>query len=191
MQVETAAGTLLESPYGIHSLIVYSDLVTLQEFVSFYTKKSIEEKEEVVCLATFYETIESVKKTLAEEGHMPLDVQKYEKEQKSLIIVDSLKKYLDSKANRIFDVKSAVNANHILVDYAKSLNKKGVSILGDMGAFLFMNQIQNLVDYELALPDEFDVNLKGVCLYHYRDFDRLPENQKKKIIKKHRIAIKI
>ena len=68
MQVETAAGTLLESPYGIHSLIVYSDLVTLQEFVSFYTKKSIEEKEEVVCLATFYETIESVKKTLAEKG---------------------------------------------------------------------------------------------------------------------------
>jgi hypothetical protein len=93
---------------------------------------------------------------------------------------------------RIFDVKSAVKANNDLLEYATSLNKKGISILGDMGAFLFTNQTQNLVDYELALPSaEFDVNLKDVCLYHHKDFERLSVNQKQKIIKQHKITIKI
>ena len=122
---------------------------------------------------------------------MSINVPKYEREEKSLIIVDSLEKYLGNKVKRIFDVKSAIKTNHVLLEYATSLNKKGISILGDMGAFLFTNQTQNLVDYELALPAEFDVNLKGVCLYHNKDFERLSVNQKKKIIKQHKIAIRI
>lgn len=191
MHLEAAADALLDSPYGIHSLIVYSDLLTLREFLSFYTKKCIEEKEELVFLAPFYETVDSIRNSLADEGYMVVDVPKYEKDEKSLIIVDSLEKYSDNKDKRIFDIQSAVKANHVLVEYAKSLNKKGVSILGDMGAFIFMNQMQNLVDYELALPLEFDVNLKGVCLYHHKDFDMLAVDQKKKIIKQHKIAIKI
>ena len=58
LNVEAAGEARLESPYGIHSLIIYSDMVTLREFLSFYTKKGIDEKDEVVCLATFYETVE-------------------------------------------------------------------------------------------------------------------------------------
>jgi hypothetical protein len=44
LNIEAAGEALLESPYGIHSLIVYSDMVMLREFLSFCTKKSIEEK---------------------------------------------------------------------------------------------------------------------------------------------------
>ena len=183
MNVETAADTLIESPYGIHALIIYSDMVTLREFLSFYTKKGIEEKEEIVCLAPFYDTVDLVRKTLS-EGHMSIDVLKYEKEWESLIIIDSLEKYLD-KGKKIFDVGAAVKANEVLVKCANLLNKKGISILEDMGPFLFMDKVQSLVDYELALPTEFNVNLKGVCLDHHRDFNRLSAIQKKKIIKQH------
>lgn len=42
--VEEATETLLESPYGVHALIIYPDMMTLREFWSFYAKKSIEEK---------------------------------------------------------------------------------------------------------------------------------------------------
>ena len=30
--VEEAVNTLLESPYGMHALVIYSDLITLREF---------------------------------------------------------------------------------------------------------------------------------------------------------------
>lgn len=36
MGVEEAVNMLLESSYRIHSLVVYSDMITLREFCSFY-----------------------------------------------------------------------------------------------------------------------------------------------------------
>lgn len=191
MHVEEATDALIVSPYGIHALVIYSDMITLREFCSFYAKKSIEEKNELVYLAPFYETVDSVRKALS-EGDMSIDVYKYEKEEKSLIIADSLENYYD-KVTKIFDIESILNANHKLVEYAKSLNKNGLSYLGDMGAFLFKNQIQSLIDYEFSLPTEFDtnLNLKGICLYHIQDFDRLTYDQKQEIIKHHKIAVKI
>jgi len=77
MHVEDATNTVIESPYGLHALIIYSDSLTLREFWSFYAKKSIEDKNEFVYLAPFYDTTESVRKTLS-EGHMSIDIQKYE-----------------------------------------------------------------------------------------------------------------
>jgi hypothetical protein len=189
LHVETAANTMLESPYGVHAVIIYSDITTLKDFWSLYTKKSIEETTELVCLAPFYETVDSVRKTLS-EGHMSIDVKKYEKEVKSLIIVDALEKYRDKSANA-FDVKSLLKANHDLVEYADALKKNRVSILGEMGVFFFKNQIQSLIDYEFSLPTEFESNLKGVCLYHQKDFDKLSTDQKTKLINHHKIAIKI
>ena len=191
MHVEEATDALIVSPYGIHALVIYSDMITLREFCSFYAKKSIEEKNELLYLAPFYQTVGSKRQSLS-EGHRSIDVQKYEKEEKSLIIADSLENYYDQVA-KIFDIESILNANHKLVEYAKSLNKNGLSYLGDMGAFLFKNQIQSLMDYEFSLPTEFDtnLNLKGICLYHIQDFDRLTSDQKQEIIKHHKIAVKI
>ncbi|HET6590024.1 MAG TPA: MEDS domain-containing protein [Candidatus Nitrosocosmicus sp.] len=187
--IEKATQTLLESHYGIHALVVYSDMITLREFCSSYAKKSIQEKDELLFLAPFYQTADSLRETLS-QGHKSIDVNRYEKEEKSLIIVDSLENYYD-KATDTFDTQSILKANQKLVDYAKSLKKKGLSFLGDSGAFLFKNQLQSLVDYESSLPIEFDTNLKGICLYHQKDFDRLSMDQKEEIIKHHKLTIKI
>ena len=189
LHVETAANTMLESPYGVHAVILYSDRATLREFWSLYTKKSIEERTELVCLAPFYETVDAVRNTLS-EGQISMDVNKFEKEEKSLIIMDALEKYRNKYAN-VFDVNSLLKANNDLVEYADALKKKKVSILGEMGVFFFKNQIQSLIDYEFSLPTEFDTNLKGICLYHQKDFDRLSTNQKEELIDHHKIAIKI
>ena len=189
LHVETGANTMLESPYGVHAVILYSDRATLREFWSLYTKKSIEERTELVCLAPFYETVDAVRNTLS-EGQISMDVNKFEKEEKSLIIMDALEKYRNKYAN-VFDVNSLLKANNDLVEYADALKKKKVSILGEMGVFFFKNQIQSLIDYEFSLPTEFDTNLKGICLYHQKDFDRLSTNQKEELINHHKIAIKI
>ena len=187
--VEQATDTLLESPYGIHALVIYSDMIKLREFWTFYANRSIEEKNELLFMAPFYQTVDFVRETLS-EGRKSIDVKRCEEEEKSLIIRDSLENY-HGKIGDAFDVKSILKANQGLIEDANALNKKGLSFLGDMGAFLFKNQMQSLFDYESSLPIEFDANLKGICLYHQKDFDRLSVNQKEEIIKCHKLAIKI
>ena len=77
------------------------------------------------------------------------------------------------------------------VNYAKELDKKGVYILGDAGAFLFKHKLQSLLDYESYLPLKFDINLKGICMYHQNDFNRDIQDLQQKIIDSHSMTIVI
>ena len=183
--MEAAVNKLSNVEYGIHYLVIYPDLTTLREFYSYYIQKNIEEKNELVQIAPFYETENSVRQTLS-EGHRSLDVERLENE-KALVIVDSHKKYLNNK-----DIKSDYDANKRLVEYAKTIRKKGVSVLGDMGAFTFENRIQDLIEYEESLPKKFDnIDFKGICLYHKNDFYNLTKEQKQKLAKHHGMAMEI
>ena len=96
-------------------------------------------------MAPFYETEDSVRKSLS-EGHISIDIEKWEKDEKSLIIVDSLKKYIGNVSP-----DSDYNSNKNLVDYAKTKGKSGVSIIADKGTFPFKHRIEELVNYELSL----------------------------------------
>ncbi len=185
MHAANASRTLSESDYGIHALVVYDDLVILREFYSQYVKKGIEERNEVIQLAPFYETEDSVRKTLS-EGHIAIDIEKWEKAEKSLIIVDSLKKYIGNVSP-----DSDYNYNKNLVEYAKSKGKSGVSIIADKGTFPFKHRIDDLVNFELSLPSKYDIDLKRICVYHKKDLNRLSEEQKQKLLNHHMIAIKI
>ncbi|MGN6346166.1 MAG: hypothetical protein ACTHKF_09375 [Candidatus Nitrosocosmicus sp.] len=167
-------------------MVIYPDLITLRGFYSYYIQKNIKEKNQIVQIASFYETDESVRQTLS-LGHRAIkDIENLEKE-KGLIIVDSLEKYLKNE-----DVESIYESNIELVELAKSSNKVGISILGDLGAFIFENKIKELVDYELFLPTEYkNINLKGICLYHEDDFKRLTEEQRQKLVDHHGKSIEI
>jgi hypothetical protein len=155
----------------------------LREFYSYYIQKSIEEKKEVVQIAPFYETENSVKQTLS-EGHIALkDIEKLESE-KSLIIVDSLKNYTKSEQK-----ESDRSFKERMVSHAKKIGKKGFSILEDMGAFYFNGRIQDLLEYELSLPRKYDIDLKGFCLYHKDDFNRLTQKHRQKLASHHEKTI--
>ena len=184
-QLENASNIISESDYGTHTLIVYQNLDLLREFYSHYVKKRIEEKNEVIQLASFYETEDSVRKSLS-EGEISIDIEKWEKEEKSLIIIDSLKKYSDYDSP-----ESDNNFNKNLVESAKMMGKAGVSILTDTGAFSYKHREEDLVNYELALPSQYDIDLKRVCLYHQKDFNKLSEDQKQKLLNHHEFSIKI
>jgi hypothetical protein len=183
MNAANASNTISESDYGIHTLVVYEDLTILREFYSQYVKKGIEERNEVIQLAPFYE--DSVRKILS-EGHMSIDIEKWEKAEKSLIIVDSLKKYIGNVSP-----DSDYNYNKTLVEYAKSKGKAGVSIIADKGTFPFKHRIDDLVNFELSLPSKYDIELKRICVYHQKDLNRLSEEQKQKLLSHHVTAIKI
>ena len=115
-------------------------------FYSLYIHKQIAERNEIVQMASFYETGDSVRETLA-KGHRSIDVEGLERE-KVLVIVDSLKKYFADGEN----VRSDLDANKKMVDHAKAIGKRGYSILGDIVAFPYLGRIHDLIDYEMFLP---------------------------------------
>jgi hypothetical protein len=79
----------MQADYGAHYLILYPDLITLRETYSQYIKTSLVERNEIMIILPFYETVDGVRDILT-ENCSNIDIRAYEKEQ-SLIIVDSLK----------------------------------------------------------------------------------------------------
>jgi hypothetical protein len=76
------------------------------------------------------------------------------------------------------------------VNYSK-LGKKGLSVLADMGPYSLRSKDKELVEYELSLPRKYDVKMKGYCLYHQKDFERLSDEQQQKLIEHHGKAVRI
>jgi hypothetical protein len=58
-------------------------------------------------------------------------------------------------------------------------------------AYAHRSKHNDLVDYELSLPTKFDVDMKGFCLYHEKDFNKFSDGQKQELIKHHGKALKI
>jgi hypothetical protein len=163
-------------------MLIYPDLITLRELYSNYIHKQIEENNEIVLVNPFYETADSVRQVLSEKyDHGVNDVLKYEKEE-SLMIADALEEYLGDQP--LIYVKKG------LANYAK-MRKKGLSVLADLGAYSHKSMYKDLVDYELSLPTKYDIQMKGFCLYHQKDFDQFPYEQKQKLIEHHGKALKI
>jgi len=170
----------MQAEYGAHYLILYPDLTTLRETYSQYIKTSLVERNEIMIILPFYETVDVVRDVLT-ENCANIDIKAYEKEQ-SLIIVDSLKGYSGSPEGIMPVLKR-------MVRYAKSSGKSGVSAFGDMGSFFYRHNNENsLMEYELSLPSEYDskMNLKTFCLYHQKEFDlKFTEKQKEQLLGHH------
>jgi hypothetical protein len=178
--VDDALEQINQADYGAHYMLIYEDLTTLREFYSNYIHKQIEKNNEIVLVNPFYETTDSVRQVLS-HYNQGIDISKYEKEE-SLLIADSLKEYLGDQP--LVYIKKG------LTNYAK-MGKKGLSVLADLGAYSHKSMYKDLVDYELSLPTKYDIQMKGFCLYHQKDFDQFPYEQKQKLIEHHGKALKI
>jgi hypothetical protein len=200
---------LSESSLGLHSLIIYPDLTTLREFYTYYIQKQIEEKNELVFVSPFYETTDSVRQNLS-KGYKAIDVDKYERLEKKLLIMDSLDKYLGQKekvpiardmvsetnltvggVNGVKDESEWWAYNEQMIKLAENMGNLGLSILGDVGVFYYVGKTKELLEYESSLPKQFDTNLKGICLYNQRDFDSLSDEQKQEMVHHHSMAVRL
>jgi len=180
---------MLQAEYGSHYIIVYPDLLTLRKIYNTYSKMQLENKNDIVLLLPFYETTESVRKILSTSDDVSLgfcvdrvsilDIRKHEKEG-SLVIVDSKKAYFGSKT---IDIKVFVG---MLIEHAKHSKKTGICVIADMGAFFYLNKIQDLIKHETTLPPKFDLKLKAFCCYHGSDFScYLTEEQRQDLLNHH------
>ena len=177
--INDALNQIIQADYGAHYLMIYPDLSIQRELYSGYIQKQIEKNNEVILINPFYETTDSVRQILSKDG---IDVSKYENENE-LVIIDSLQEYFNAQSDMFFKRK--------LVNYAKQNGKKGLSVIGDIGAYTHESKHNDLVDDELALPTKFDFDMKGFCLYHQKDFNEFSDDQKQELIKHHGKALEI
>jgi hypothetical protein len=162
---------------GSHILIEYPDLQTLREMYTHYTKFALYDGNEVVVILQFYETADIVRRVLSEDSAC-IDVRKCEKEQ-ALLIIDSLQGYFGSKDGLMPFVKQTV-------EYAKSSGRSSMTVLGDMGSFFYYGEKDDLIGWENKLPHKFEIDLKGFCLYHKKDYEaRLSKGDKLKLSRHH------
>ena len=182
LAIEDAVAKISESKYGLHCLLIYPDLETFREFYTRYIRRQTNSENEIILFNPFYETVGVARQNLS-MGHIYLDEYQYESDI-SLIIADSLYQYFGKVSMTEFREK--------LIRYAIAKRKEGVSILSDMGAYFFKMLHKELVEYELSLPTQFEIPLKGLCVYNQLDFDnRLTERQKLDMINHHGMAIKL
>lgn len=189
MEIKDAVKSLLgPEANGIHCLVIYDDLNACRDFYSYYMRETIDRNDEIVQIAPFYETEDSVRYTLTHRQRITMmDLDRLEKDgNKKLAIIDSLERYL-SPGNAVHDYENIQE----LVKSAKKLGMKRATILGDSGAFFYKKKIAKLIEYELSLPTHFEFDIKGICLYHHKDFDTLPDENKQKLVNHHEKVIKI
>ena len=174
---------------GENGIIIYPNLQTFQEIYMQYAKDELAKEEEnnstrnkqlmprIILIATFYETINSVKHNLNAVG---VDVQRHI-DNGSLVIVDAFRSYYP-------DINGMKKLVASLSQRARKEGRVGVSTIVDMGYFFLFGgdgRATELINYEASLPPKTKGgNVRGVSCYHSGNYNTLKDSQRKELVQK-------
>ena len=174
---------------GENGIIIYPNLQTFRQIYMQYVKDELAKEEEnnstrnkqlmprIILIATFYETIDSVKHNLSSVG---VDVQRHI-DNGSLVIVDAFSSYYPD----ITGMKKLVAS---LSQRARKEGRVGVSAIVDMGYFFLFGgdgRATELINYEASLPPKTEGgNVKGFSCYHGGNYNTLKDSQRKELVQK-------
>jgi hypothetical protein len=181
---------------GENVIVIYPNLQTFREIYTQYVKnqlaKEYEDDEDdeddddnnnrhneqsvprIILIATFYETISTVKHNLSAAG---VDVQRHF-DNGSLVIVDAFNSYFP-----YLDGMKRLVAS--LSRHARKECRAGVSAIIDMGFFFLYGgdgKATELINYETSLlPKTEGGNVRGFSCYHAGNYNTLKDSQKKQL----------
>jgi hypothetical protein len=174
---------------GENGIIIYPSLQTLRQIYMQYVKDELAKEEEnnstrnkqlmprIILIATFYETIDSVKHNLNTVG---VDVQRHI-DNGSLVIVDAFSSYYP-------DINGMKKLVASLSQRARKEGRVGVSAIVDMGYFFLFGgdgRATELINYEASLPPKTEGgNVKGFSCYHGGNYNTLKDSQRKELVQK-------
>ncbi len=169
------------SNYGDHNLVIYPHLEQFEEFYVECCKDSILDRNEIFVLVTYYQHVSVVRKKLYLLAG--IDTARYE-DDGMLVILDSEMAYQPSveQTGRYNIISILAN---LLVKQAQEHDKKGITLLGDLGTFFLKKRRADLISYEVSIPSRTDANIRSFCCYHKDDFSVLQEEQRKRILRHH------
>jgi hypothetical protein len=178
---------------GENGIVIYPNLQTFRQIYTRYAKDQLAKEEEedekinskgnkqskprIILIATFYETIDSVKHSLSAVGvDAPTHI-----DDGSLIIVDAFSSYYP-------DVSGMKKLVASLSDRARKEGRDGVTAIVDMGFFFLFGgdgRATELINYEASLaPKTEGGNVKGFSCYHGGNYNTLKDSQRKELAQK-------
>jgi hypothetical protein len=180
-----------------HNLLVYPDIQVLRVMYPSYVKSLLDDNE-IVLILTHYDHPSMVRQILemGSKKNSPTDIEKYLHEG-SLVIVDSLMTFSDLEQNSQMSTNISEDNNgnnnktnflsliRMLLNHGVKNNKKGITILSDMGSFFHYSNrrkyknnndaydiIHNIMEFEKSIPSKYrDLEIKKFCLYHEKDYE--------------------
>lgn len=175
---------------GENGIMIYPNLQTFREIYTQYVKDQLAKEDDnnnstrneqlkprIILLATFYETVNSVKHNLNAVG---VDVHRHI-DNGSLVIVDAFSSYYP-------DVGGMKKLVASLSDRARKEGRVGVTTIVDMGFFFLFGgdgRATELINYEASLPAKTEGgNVRGFSCYHGGNYDTLKDNQKEELAQK-------
>ena len=178
---------------GENAIVIYPNLQTFRQIYTKYAKDQLAKEDEdeknnskgneqskprIILIATFYETIDSVKHSLS--AAVGVDAQSLI-DNGSLVIVDAFSSYYPD----IDGMKKLVAS---LSDRAKKEGRVGVTAIVDMGFFFLFGgdgRATELINYEASLaPKTEGGNVKGFSCYHGGNYNTLKDSQRKELAQK-------
>ncbi len=149
---------VLESIEHEHCVVVYRDNNTFRKIYSQHIKRQVE-KNEMVILLPYYETVDQTRVVLNQAG---INVKALERDG-FLVLLDSYAACLGFKQDsELFFSR--------LPSHAVVSKKSSICIIADMGVFFLIKRVAEIGSGR--------IRIKGFCTYHQRDFDMLSESQK-------------
>lgn len=179
------------SNHADHNLVIYPRLEQFEEFYIECCKDSILDRNEILVLVTHYQPVSAVRKKM----HLlaGIDTARYENDG-TLVILDSEMVYqpILEKTGRDNII---IILTSLLMKQAQERDKKGITLLSDLGTFFLNKKIADLISHELwlrllllgvSVPRGIDANIiRSFCCYHKDDFSVLQEEQRKRILQHH------
>ena len=168
-----------DSDYKDHNLLVYPCLPQFEEFYSECCKDSILERNDIFVVVSHYQHVSVVRKKIYLTG---FNAATYENDG-SLVILDSEIAY--QPASEQTSTYNIIILTNILKKQVQERDKKGITLLSDLGTFILNNRIADLISYEQSLLATLNGNIRSFCCYHKDDFNLLQEEQRKRILSHH------
>jgi hypothetical protein len=181
---------------GGNGIVIYPNLQTFRQIYTKYAKQQLakeddnnntrieQSKPRIILIATFYETIDSVKHSLNAVGVGAQSLI----DNGSLVIIDAFSSYYPD----IDGMKKLVAS---LSDRAKKEGRVGVTAIVDMGFFFLFGgdgRATELINYEASLPPKTEGgNVKGFSCYHGGNYNTLKDSQKKELAQKGKKLLEI
>jgi hypothetical protein len=192
--VNTDPATILQhikdSNYGDHNLVIYPGLKQFEEFYIECCKDSILDRNGTFVLVTHYQHVSSVRKKI--DLLAGIEPARYENDG-TLVILDSEMAYQPSvEQNGRYNI--IIILTSLLMKLAEEGDKKGITVLSDLGTFFLNKRIADVISHELwlrlllvgvSVPSRIDANIRSFCCYHKDDFSVLQEKQRKRILQHH------
>jgi hypothetical protein len=182
---------------GENGIVIYPNLQTFRQIYTKYVKDQLAKEDEnnnkpnepyiprIILIATFYETIDSIKHSLSAVGVK--DIQSLI-DNGSLTIVDAFSSYFP-------DVSGMKKLVASLSDRAKKEGRVGVTAIVDMGFFFLFGgdgRATELINYEASLaPKTEGGNVKGFSCYHGGNYNTLKDSQRKELAQRQKKVFEV